>query len=51
MSNMQFDAETVRAIEAILMVAVEPVAPDLLAQLLEQPTLVIDRLCTELAAA
>jgi segregation and condensation protein B len=51
MSNMQFDAETVRAIEAILMVAVEPVAPDLLAQLLEQPTAVIDRLCTELAAA
>ncbi len=51
MSNMQFDAETVRAIEAILMVAVEPVAPDLLAQLLEQPTAVIDRLCIELAAA
>ena len=51
MSNMQFDAETVRAIEAILMVAVEPVAPDLLAQLLEQPTVVIERLCTELAAA
>jgi segregation and condensation protein B len=51
MSNMQFDAETVRAIEAILMVAVEPVAPDLLAQLLEQPTVVIDRLCLELAAA
>jgi segregation and condensation protein B len=45
------DAETVRAIEAILMVAVEPVAPDLLAQLLEQPTTLIDRLCTELAGA
>ena len=45
------DAETVRAIEAIVMVAVEPVAPDLLAQLLEQPTAVIERLCTELAAA
>jgi segregation and condensation protein B len=45
------DAETVRAIEAIVMVAVEPVAPDLLAQLLEQPTVVIERLCTELAAA
>jgi segregation and condensation protein B len=27
------------------------VAPDLLAQLLEQPTVVIERLCTELAAA
>lgn len=45
------DADTVRAIEAILMVAVEPVAPDLLAQLLEQPTAAIDRLCSELAAA
>ena len=44
------DAETVRAIEAIIMVAVEPVPTELLAQLLEQPTVVIDRLCTELAA-
>ncbi|HSB85296.1 MAG TPA: SMC-Scp complex subunit ScpB [Ilumatobacteraceae bacterium] len=51
MSNERIDAETVRAIEAIVMVAVEPVAPDLLAQLLEQPTAVIERLCTELAAA
>ena len=50
-ANSAIDAETVRAIEAIVMVAVEPVAPDLLAQLLEQPTAVIDRLCTELAAA
>ena len=45
------DTETVRAIEAIVMVAVEPVAPDLLAQLLEQPTAVIERLCAELSAA
>jgi segregation and condensation protein B len=45
------DSETVRAIEAIVMVAVEPVAPDLLAQLLEQPTAVIERLCVELGAA
>ena len=44
------DTETVRAIEAIVMVAVEPVPPELLAQLLEQPTAVIERLCTELAA-
>ncbi|HEY7626370.1 MAG TPA: SMC-Scp complex subunit ScpB [Ilumatobacteraceae bacterium] len=51
MSNERIDAETVRAIEAIVMVAVEPVAPDLLAQLLEQPTAVIERLCNELAAA
>jgi segregation and condensation protein B len=46
-----YDIETVRAIEAIVMVAVEPVAPDLLAQLLEQPTAVIERLCNELSAA
>lgn len=45
------DAETVRAIEAIIMVAVEPVPTELLAQLLEQPTIVIDRLCAELADA
>ena len=49
--HSSLDAETVRAIEAIVMVAVEPVAPDLLAQLLEQPTAVIVRLCSELAAA
>ncbi len=45
------DAETVRAIEAIVMVAVEPVPPELLAQLLEQPIVVIERLCAELAGA
>jgi segregation and condensation protein B len=45
------DAETVRAIEAIVMVAVEPVPAELLAQLLEQPVVVIDRLCSELAIA
>ncbi len=45
------DAETVRAIEAIIMVAVEPVPTELLAQLLEQPIVVIDRLCAELADA
>ncbi|MEN9645415.1 MAG: segregation and condensation protein [Actinomycetota bacterium] len=47
----QLDADTVRAIEAIVLVAVEPVPTDLLAQLLEQPTTVIDELCTHLAAA
>ena len=51
MTMNEVDIETVRAIEAIVMVAAEPVAPDLLAQLLEQPTAVIERLCTELAAA
>jgi segregation and condensation protein B len=45
------DVDTVRAIEAILMVAVEPVPSALLAQLLEQPTAVIDRLCGDLADA
>jgi segregation and condensation protein B len=45
------DIETARAIEAIVMVAVEPVAPDLLAQLLEQPTADIERLCAELGAS
>ncbi len=45
------DAETVRAIEAIILVAIEPVPAELLAQLLEQPTVMIERLCAELAAA
>jgi segregation and condensation protein B len=45
------DADTVRAIEAIVLVAVEPVPAELLAQLLELPVVVIERLCTELAAS
>jgi segregation and condensation protein B len=45
------DADTVRAIEAIVLVAVEPVPSETLAQLLEQPTAVIERLCRELADA
>lgn len=44
-------ADTVRAIEAIVMVAVEPVPTETLAQLLEQPTAVVDDLCGRLAAA
>jgi segregation and condensation protein B len=58
MSTQQFDessgsveVDTVRALEAILMVAMEPVDPSLLAQLLEQPVEVIERLCEELASA
>src|SRR6478609_1457631 len=47
----QPDADTVRAIEAIILVAVEPVPAELLAQLLEQPTAMIERLCTELTSA
>jgi segregation and condensation protein B len=45
------DADTVRAIEAIVLVAMEPVPAELLAQLLEQPTAMVERLCAELAAA
>ena len=43
------DADSVRAIEAILLVAVEPVPAELLAQLLELSVAVVHRLCTELA--
>ena len=48
--NTPLDAETVRAIEAIVLVAVEPVPTEMLAQLLEQSIVVIDRLCAELTA-
>jgi segregation and condensation protein B len=42
-------ADLVRAIEAILMVATEPVPPDLLAQLLELPAATVEALCRRLA--
>jgi segregation and condensation protein B len=42
--------EATRAIEAILMVAQEPVEPHLLAQLLEVAPAVVEQLCNELAA-
>ena len=45
------DVEIVRALEAILMVAMEPVDPSLLAQLLEQSVAVIEKLCSGLADA
>jgi len=47
--NSAVEEETTRAIEAIVLVAVEPVPSEQLAQLLEQPIVVIDRLCSELA--
>jgi len=47
----QVDAEAVRALEAILLVATEPVPADLLAQILEKPTKVVEQLCASLAAA
>jgi hypothetical protein len=42
--------ETVRAIEAIVLVAHEPVPTDLIAQLLEIPALTVDEVCGRLAA-
>jgi segregation and condensation protein B len=43
------NADVVRAIEAILLVATEPVPPDLLAQLLELPASTVVDLCGRLA--
>jgi segregation and condensation protein B len=40
-----------RAIEAVVLVAHEPVPPDLLAQVLEQPAGLVEQWCEELAAA
>ncbi|CAB4694700.1 unannotated protein [freshwater metagenome] len=45
------EADLVRAIEAILMAATEPVEPALLAQLLEQPAATLNRLCQRLATS
>ena len=47
----QPSADTVRAIEAIVLVAVEPVPAEMLAQLLEIPVAVIEQLCAQLAAS
>ena len=44
-------AEAVRAIEAIVMVASEPVEPQLLAQLLEIPVTAVEDLCLRLTEA
>lgn len=44
------EAEMKRIIEAIVLVTHEPVAPELLAQLLEQPVTAVERWCHELAA-
>jgi len=43
-------ADYKRAIESIVLVAHEPVPTDLLAQLLEQPTVLVEQWCEELAA-
>jgi segregation and condensation protein B len=47
---MNPDVEHLRAIEAVLLVAHDPVAPELLAQLLERSVTDIERWCHELAA-
>ena len=39
-----------RAIEAIVLVAHDPVPPEMLAQLIEQPVTLVDQWCEELAA-
>lgn len=48
-SETNLDPETVRALEAILLVAMEPVAPALLAQLLEISQATVETLCERLA--
>ena len=50
-TNEEIDPEVVKALEAILLVAVEPVTTKLLAQVLEQPASVVEVLCNRLAAA
>jgi segregation and condensation protein B len=49
MDAEELRAEAVRAIEAIVMVAPEPVEPQLLAQLLEMPVDAVEALCQRLA--
>jgi segregation and condensation protein B len=51
MHDAELAPETVKALEAILLVAVEPVTPKLLAQVLEQPVAVVEALCDRLANA
>ncbi|MEO8363678.1 MAG: SMC-Scp complex subunit ScpB [Ilumatobacteraceae bacterium] len=45
------DVDVVRALEAILLVAMEPVSVTLLAQLLEQSAATVETLCEKLASA
>ncbi len=49
LAHETLDADIVRAIEAIVLVATEPVPTDQLAQLLEQPTVLVNELCRGLA--
>ena len=45
------DDELARAVEAVLLVAVEPVAPGLLAELVEEPSERVEAVCERLAAS
>jgi segregation and condensation protein B len=47
---VSMNAEAARAIEAVVMASPEPVAPDLLAQLVEIPTAAVEEICERLAA-
>ncbi len=47
--SVEVTAEVVRAVEAILLVAQEPVPTDLIAQLVEMPSACIEEVCTRLA--
>ncbi|MEY3805218.1 MAG: SMC-Scp complex subunit ScpB [Actinomycetota bacterium] len=47
--DVEITTESVRAIEAILMVAHEPVPTDLIAQLVELPSATVDDVCARLA--
>ena len=47
---MPIDEQSRRAVEAVLMASVEPVEPQLLAQLLELPVAEVEGICTLLAA-
>jgi segregation and condensation protein B len=49
-AERRLDPDLVRAVEAIVMAATEPVEPAVLAQLLEQPVALVNRLCQRLAA-
>jgi segregation and condensation protein B len=45
------DDELARAVEAVLMVAIEPVSPGLLAELVEEPVERVEAACSRLAAS
>lgn len=47
--SVEVTTEIVRAVEAILLVAQEPVPTDLMAQLLEMPSVSVEEVCTRLA--